>query len=608
MPTLIFAFLLGLVASPAWANEGGEEASKAENSACAALAEDAKRDESKLTDATKATYTEQCNAFKAKPLKALNEASDNEEAPSNPTKRAQMPEVQGLDLDEKADTAAQQAGETIATQAERDAKVLAWGRQQELRRAGMTPEELQTDIQQQMRTLGGQARADRLGQLREAEVLINQSGRDAMYANQAAAVSSYQALANKENLTPEEQIGKQTLAAMAGEHAGRTARESGFESEATKQALANDPIFADAFKQGMEKPLDQAGVGGYFGQFQTAEPRLLENHERGECGKPIGNVPALPCGDITSGFGARNITWSPWHNGQDTRAARGAAIMGSAVGRVVDVKYEGPGRVSVHVDHGNDFVSVHRHVAASSALSVGSNVDTNTQIGSVETAGTGPHKHTEIFFEGKALNTNTYNQIAYTDRCTVGCPENIQTPQIAQAERLITSPNQAVRLDDNTNNGTNPTTMYAGGIRGGGESSGEVGGVRTGSFAGGIRTESYGQYIRTAGDQRYTPNQGGIGDGGYADTAPSFTPMTGQPMQGGIQQGSQTLAQNGSLSQPSINPVQLAQNMLAQPENNAPKPLTADECKAQLADKPAADILKRPECVKVLFPDAKPAS
>jgi murein DD-endopeptidase MepM/ murein hydrolase activator NlpD len=593
MPPFIFTLLFALVALPVWANEGSEEATKANEKACAALAEDAKRDESKLTEEAKQKHLDNCPQFGAVPLKKLeatksDEATSAEESGKGKTanQASNTPDVQGFDLDPATEAQMAERTEAIERQARQDARITEWGRNQQERWAGMTTEERQRDIEMQRRTLGGQARMERLGQLVQAETQINESAKSAMYANQAAAVADYEVLANKANLTAEEQIGKQTLAAMAGEHAGRTARESGFESDATKQALQNDPIFAEAFQQGKKEPLEQAGVGGFFGQFQTAEPRQLENHERGECGRAIGNVPALPCGDITSGFGARNIAWSPWHNGQDTRAARGAAIMGSAVGRVVDVKPEGPGRVSVHVDHGNNFVTVHRHVAADSALPVGSHVDTNTQIGAVETAGTGPHKHTEIFFEGKALNTNNYNQLAYVDRCTVGCPENTEQPQIASAERLITAPNQATRLDGSTDNGENPSTMYAGGLRRG---STQV--AQDGS-------------ITLRGGQRYTPGQGGMGDGGYADTAPMmsqpFSQPLGAPTQGGVQQGSQSLGQNGALPQGLANLPQLAQNTLT--NQIATKELTPEQCRQEFEGKPAADILKKPECVKVLFP------
>ncbi len=87
---LLGVALLPLCGTSLWAEEAKPDAkataeSDAGTKACLALAEDAKRDESKLTEETKKKYEAECPLNKGAPLKALKKLTDGETEPAEET-------------------------------------------------------------------------------------------------------------------------------------------------------------------------------------------------------------------------------------------------------------------------------------------------------------------------------------------------------------------------------------------------------------------------------------------------------------------------------------------------------------------------------------------
>jgi murein DD-endopeptidase MepM/ murein hydrolase activator NlpD len=104
MPPFIFTLLLALVAVPIWANEGSEEATKTNEKACTALAEDAKRDESKLTEEAKQKHLDNCPQFQAVPLKELKASKDTEARPTENATVTDDQESRGTDTNTPPET------------------------------------------------------------------------------------------------------------------------------------------------------------------------------------------------------------------------------------------------------------------------------------------------------------------------------------------------------------------------------------------------------------------------------------------------------------------------------------------------------------------------
>lgn len=455
-------------------------------------------------------------------------------------------------------------------------------------------EAAQAELRSLRNTLGGWAGESMAIGVMNAEADINFEGTNVRYQAEANAAETYETLSRRpsEELTAEDQINLASTASMAGAYAGRSARESGRVDEQTQAMIDKDPVFEQAFNEANREPPLNEGLGGFHGQFREAEPRRVAGASQiGLCNSPIGNVPSMPCGVVTSPVGVRNIAWSPYHFGWDIRANQGDAIFARAIGRVADVRYEGPGRVSVHVDHGNGFVTVHRHVAERSALAVGAAVNGSTQIGAVATAGTGPHEHIEIWLNGRVLNVNNFNQLAYADHCTVDCPSQGSTPNVTVVAetRAISDPvTDGVR---GLSNGTSVAVAFTGGFRGGAHqlaSAGQVGGGRPNTLTYDIGTRD-------------------IGDGGWADTAPRFGPNVGafngspQPNNGQPLQPNQNIQQALSgLGKNSPNAITLA-SLDERRDGKATQKLTAEACRQQLKEtRFAMDVLlKNPECAGV---------
>ncbi len=118
---------------------------------------------------------------------------------------------------------------------------------------------------------------------------------------------------------------------------------------------------------------------------------------------------------VTSSYGSR---WDPvdeWdeqrrrHKGVDLRAPLGTPVLAAADGMVVYTRWWGRGGLSIKLDHGNNVVTVYRHLSRVRVLR-GTYVRAGQRIGLSGASGrvTGPHLHFEFWDNGKAQNPLKY--------------------------------------------------------------------------------------------------------------------------------------------------------------------------------------------------------
>lgn len=273
------------------------------------------------------------------------------------------------------------------------------------------------------------------------ELDVAQVAKDGQIGAYRAASEAFKPLTTDElaQLTPEDLAKYVADAQKAGAYEGYVAQNIGFIG-ADLQARMADPAFRHGFEASLKQPVDAAGQ---FAITQPVDTGRSQAEIRATGG--IGNVPgALPGGKeqaaINSGFGESVVSSAPFNYGRNVKAVAGEGVKTSADGTVAMVTPEGNGQVSVIVDHGNGFKTIFRHMDASSALSAGSPVeDDKTVVGRV--AAQQNEIHYEVWKDGAAVNLNTYDPVAYANRCSVACdtglPEHVLASTPADAGRAV---------------------------------------------------------------------------------------------------------------------------------------------------------------------------
>lgn len=129
--------------------------------------------------------------------------------------------------------------------------------------------------------------------------------------------------------------------------------------------------------------------------------------EPGPSGAPTGFSPPVP-GDVTSPFGAERIfnqrPRGP-HLGVDLRAAAGTLVCAPAPGRVLGVRLELLGGLTVHLDHGDGWESHTMHLSEA-LVAAGDLVVPGAGLGRVGASGrvTGPHLHYAVSWRGRFVD------------------------------------------------------------------------------------------------------------------------------------------------------------------------------------------------------------
>ncbi len=363
-----------VAAWPASANEGGEEASKVAEKACLILAEDAKRDESKLTDEAKQKYEEQCPQTKGaplKPLKALNPA----EAASEPTEANAT----------KAETAATPGAETTAAPASPGTTRLG------------AFEDYPDETRKGMGAIGNAA-AFRQGYTDAEKFEPNP----------------------KRMAEPAYAAGMQAQAEEAGQ-AERTERKAAMELKfperkapdtETNPADVAPPATASDAPALSQKTIPLRTIederNALMKSLVTRDPNTLSPQERmqlleNQLGPNIAR-------NANSAFGYRNdpFTGQPkLHGGQDFRGAAGTPIPVTANGRVISSGWSGGFGNMVEVQHDNGVITRYAHLHDASNLpDVGSRVERGETIGLMGTTGrsTGNHLHYEVLENGRKVD------------------------------------------------------------------------------------------------------------------------------------------------------------------------------------------------------------
>jgi len=146
---------------------------------------------------------------------------------------------------------------------------------------------------------------------------------------------------------------------------------------------------------------------------EIIEKIALQNSKGGEA-KGSGGftwpLPGYTC--VSSGFGNRMhpiLHVVRFHDGLDIPAPKGAKVVATQDGTVINVGYmSGYGNI-VMLDHGNDVTSMYAHLS-SQLVSTGQNVKKGQAIARVGSTGmsTGPHLHFIIMVRGKPVNPLSY--------------------------------------------------------------------------------------------------------------------------------------------------------------------------------------------------------
>lgn len=121
-------------------------------------------------------------------------------------------------------------------------------------------------------------------------------------------------------------------------------------------------------------------------------------------------------GDITSPFGYRSFSVSPFHNGLDIANAKNTLIRAARAGRVIQAGWCSGYGYCVMIDHGDGYVTEYGHMAAMPNVRTGQYVNAGDRIGlmgsTYDRAGggysTGNHLHFTIKLSGKAVNPMRY--------------------------------------------------------------------------------------------------------------------------------------------------------------------------------------------------------
>lgn len=135
----------------------------------------------------------------------------------------------------------------------------------------------------------------------------------------------------------------------------------------------------------------------------------LDKIERRPTGWPIASGKRR----ITSRFGWRrdpfNRSVVRHHDGTDIAAPYGTPIRATALGRVVDSRYQGAYGHVVRIDHGDGFKTVYAHLSER-LCEVGDRVERGDVIGKLGSSGrsTGPHLHYEVHENGEKTDAERF--------------------------------------------------------------------------------------------------------------------------------------------------------------------------------------------------------
>lgn len=132
--------------------------------------------------------------------------------------------------------------------------------------------------------------------------------------------------------------------------------------------------------------------------------------------KPVNRWVWPTAGDITSGFGYRNMRVGAFHNGLDIANRKNTVIRAARAGRVTAAGWCSGYGYCVMIDHGDGFTTEYGHLASQPSVRVGEYVNAGDRIalmGSTYDAkgggfSTGVHLHFTIKLSGKAVNPMRY--------------------------------------------------------------------------------------------------------------------------------------------------------------------------------------------------------
>lgn len=121
-------------------------------------------------------------------------------------------------------------------------------------------------------------------------------------------------------------------------------------------------------------------------------------------------------GDLTSGYGYRNMKVGRFHNGYDIANGKWTPIVAASAGRVIEAGWCSGYGYCVKIDHGNGLIGEYGHMAAMPNVRRGQQVSAGDRIGSMGMTydakgggyASGVHLHFTLKQNGKAVNPGRY--------------------------------------------------------------------------------------------------------------------------------------------------------------------------------------------------------
>jgi len=121
-------------------------------------------------------------------------------------------------------------------------------------------------------------------------------------------------------------------------------------------------------------------------------------------------------GDLTSGFGYRNMRVGRFHNGIDIANRKGTPIRAARGGKVIQAGWCSGYGYCVKINHGDGFVTEYGHLASQPVVRAGQYVEAGQRIGSMGNTfdrrgggySTGVHLHFTVKRNGQAVNPMRY--------------------------------------------------------------------------------------------------------------------------------------------------------------------------------------------------------